>query len=270
VESDLEGYRRFLETRDGTADRLNRSLSARENFFSALAAAPVTSSRRIDPEAFATNLHRRRPEPGLSPELYWLLATAKLNQAERFGVGLSEVYGRVDGRHDRPERLYIELEEHYHSRLLAHVLAMFDLPFEVVVPSTVIRQFVKLNVFLPERTARPIIGASEMAGCVLFELMGEAGTRLFASEPAVADRIRLLYNEILTDEVGHVGFCAALLGPGGRAAMRRFYPYVLRVFCRLTPEVGRVVDPQLLARRLAEPFDPVLAAGGRSFSAAAL
>jgi hypothetical protein len=38
------------------------------------------------------NLRRRRPEPGVDRKMLFLLATAKLNQAERFGVGLANLW----------------------------------------------------------------------------------------------------------------------------------------------------------------------------------
>ena len=41
------------------------------------------------------------------------ISTAKLNQAERFGVGLGETYGNNSGDDVPPERVYMELEEHY-------------------------------------------------------------------------------------------------------------------------------------------------------------
>jgi hypothetical protein len=47
--------------------------------------------------------------------MLFLLATAKLNQAERFGVGLGETYGRNSDEDLPPERVYLELEEHYHT-----------------------------------------------------------------------------------------------------------------------------------------------------------
>jgi hypothetical protein len=42
---------------------------------------------------FLRNLRRRRPEDGLSRKMLFSSATAKLNQAERFGVGLGVTYG---------------------------------------------------------------------------------------------------------------------------------------------------------------------------------
>src|SRR6202012_5487150 len=139
----IEGYREFLVRRDGEADLLHRHLATREEFFGGLVADPVRSRRPIDRDVFARNLHRRRPESGLSREMLFLLATAKLNQAERFGVGLGETYGMNSDADTPPERVYLELEEHYHTRLLAYVLDAFDLTFQVVPPPIVLRQFVK-------------------------------------------------------------------------------------------------------------------------------
>jgi len=62
------------------------------------------------------NLRRRRPDPGVDRRMLFLLATAKLNQAERFGVRLGETYGNNSGDDVPPERVYMELEEHYHTR----------------------------------------------------------------------------------------------------------------------------------------------------------
>src|SRR5699024_2506480 len=127
----------------------------------------VRSTHPVDRQAFLRNLRRRRPEPGVEPKTLFLLATAKLNQAERFGVDLGDTYGRIGRDGEPPERMYIALEEFYHTRLLAYVLDMFGLPFQVVVPPFVLRQFVKINVFLPERYRFAFVGASEMVGCIM-------------------------------------------------------------------------------------------------------
>ncbi len=251
----IEGYRDFLIRRDGDADLLNRWLKLREQFFDDLVANPVASRHPADRETFLRNLRRRRPEPGLDRKMLFLLATAKMNQAERFGVGLGETYGRnSDG--DLPlERVYIELEEHYHTRLLAYTLDMFDLTFQVMPPPFVMRQFVKLNVFVPERLRVAFVGAGEMAGCVMFDELRRLGVELFADEPDVAERIDLLYTEILTDEVGHVGYCASRCTSAERAAMRRLFPIVGKMIAKQTSEIIELVDRDRLFARLERPFD---------------
>lgn len=251
----IEGYRDFLARRDGDADLLNRRLANRERFFTDLESNPIRSAQPADRSTFLRNLRRRRPEPGLDGKMLFLLATAKLNQAERFGVGLGETYGRNSDESVPPERVYVELEEHYHTRLLAYALDVFDLTFQVVPPPFVLRQFVKANVFLPERLGFMFVGAAEMAGCIMFDELRRAGRRLFADEPQVAERIELLYREILTDEVGHVGYCASRCTSAERAIMRRIYPLIGRLFARQTAEISLLIDPKELHTRLDRPFD---------------
>lgn len=251
----IDGYREYLARRDGDADLLNRRLASREEFFDAIEADVVRSTHPIDRHVFARNLRRGRPEPGLDRKMLFLLATAKLNQAERFGVGLGETYGFNSGEDVPPERVYMELEEHYHTRLLAYVLNIFGLPFQVVPPPLVMRQFVKIAVFVPERLGFPFVGAAEMAGCIMFDELRRISVDLFADEPVVAARIERLYGEILTDEVGHVGYCAARCTPVERAMMRWLYPRIGRLFARQTVEISLLTDPTELAARLDRPFN---------------
>jgi len=251
----IDGYRDFLKRRDGEADLLNRRLANREDFFNSIETNAVRSARPADRPTFLRNLRRRRPEAGLDRKMLFLLATAKLNQAERFGVGLGETYGVNSDENLPPERVYLELEEHYHTRLLAYVLDIFDLTFQVVPPPFVMRQFVKTGVFIPERLGFVFVGAAEMAGCVMFDELRRVGIELFADEPGVSERIALLYSEILTDEVGHVGYCASRCTNAERAVMRWLYPRIGRLFARQTAEIGLLIDPTKLRARLDRPFD---------------
>ena len=196
-------YLEFLVERDGAADLLRHRLSKREAFFENLARSPVSSYALIDRATYLRNMARRRPEPGLEPRMLWILATAKANQAERFGVGLTELLGRVNA--DDPARLHVTLQEAYHTRILADVVAMFGLPVRARPPRVLVRLMIHMMVSAPERWTLPLVGASEMVGCVLFRQLRDKGMELFADEPAVAERIQLLYNEILADEIGHGG-----------------------------------------------------------------
>jgi hypothetical protein len=250
----IEGYRDFLKRRDGEADLLNRRLTNREDFFDCLETNRVRSRHAADRSTFLRNMRRRKPEPGLDRKMLFLLATAKLNQAERFGVGLGETYGLNSAENLPPERVYLELEEHYHTRLLAYVLDVFDLTFQVVPPPFVMRQFVKTGVFMPERLGFVFVGAAEMAGCIMFDELRRVGVELFAGEPEVCERVERLYSEILTDEVGHVGYCASRCTSLERSAMRRLYPRIGRLFARQTAEISLLVDPERLRARLDRPF----------------
>lgn len=139
-----------------------------------------------------------------------------------------------------PENVYLELEEHYHTRLLAYAPDVFDLTFQVVPPPFVMRQFVE---------------AAEKAGCIMFDELRRASARLFADKPAVAARIELPDSEILTDEIGHVGYCASRCTSAEQAIIRRIYPYIGRLFARQTAEISLVIDPKALHARLDRPLD---------------
>jgi hypothetical protein len=99
------------------------------------------------------------------------------------------------------------------------------------------------------------VGAGEMAGCIMFDELRRIGVELFADEPDVAARIERLYSEILTDEVGHVGYCAARCTSAERAVMRWLYPRFGRMFARETAEISQLIDPKKLHARLDKPFD---------------
>lgn len=221
-------YLEELEARDGAMDFDRHVLVGREAMLRSL--TPLCSNRRVDAATFRRNLARTTPEPGLDPLMLWLLATAKSNQAERFAVALAELYGKLDT--EDPIRIRISLQEVYHTRTLADVVSLFGLTMRPQPPARTARLFIKLLLSLPERLQLPVSGAAEMAGCVLFRALGERGTALVADEPAIAARVRLLYDQILTDELGHVDYITMQLGRFGRAVMRALY---------------RVLGPQLAA-----------------------
>jgi hypothetical protein len=265
------GYLTFLTARDGEADLLRHTLSRREAFFERLAREPVASRRATDRATFLLNLARRRPMPGLDARMLWLLATAKANQAERFGVGLAELYGKLDTTD--PVRIHVSLQEHYHTRILADVVAMFGLPVHAKPPPLAARVIVRVIIGIPEGWNLPLAGAGEMAGCVIFRALRDRGVELFADEPAVGARIRLLYDEILADEIGHVGYLAAVLGPAGRAVMRGLYRVLGHRLAGQLPELVRLFGRRELARRFPATFSlDAMAAelSGRAYAAATI
>jgi hypothetical protein len=94
-----------------------------------------------------------------------------------------------------------------------------------------------------------------MAGCVMFDELRRIGIELFADEPEVAARIERLYSEILTDEVGHVGYCAARCSTAERVLMRWLYPRFGRLFARQTAEISLLANREELQARLDRPYD---------------
>jgi len=259
MDGDADGYLRFLVERDGEPDLGRRTLARREAFFADLAAEPLRATTPVERAAYLRNVNRRRPEDGLDARTLWLLATAQANQAERFGVGLAELYGLVTSEGD-PVRLHVTLQEVYHTRILADVLALFDLPIRHRPPAIGMRAVAHFMVRTPERWHLPLVGAGEMAGCVMFRTLRDRGLELFARDTKIAGRIRRLFDEILGDELGHVGFIASQLGPRGRALMRGLYRLLAVPLAAQVPALVALLGRHELRRRFRADLRPDLMA----------
>jgi hypothetical protein len=207
--------------------------------------------------------------------MLWLTATAKLNQAERFGVGLGELFGKDQAKFEsQPERLYVQLQEHYHTRILAEVLSMFGLALPTVPPSPGLGAMIALFVALPHEWTLSFVCASEIVGCVLFRAMRDRGVAIFADDPVVTHHIHLLYSEILADEIGHVGFLAAKLSSRSRRIARWLARTVVaRTIVGGTPEVTLLFGRDEVRRLVSSRFDVFEQADefpGRAYAAAAI
>lgn len=116
------------------------------------------------------------------------------------------------------------------------------------------RTFIKLLVALPEGWQLPLAGCAEMVGCIIFRALRDRGLELFADEPPVVERIRVLYDEILADEISHVGLIAALIGPTARASMRSLYRLLAPRLVSQLPELVALFGRDALASRVRAPF----------------
>jgi hypothetical protein len=155
------------------------------------------------------------------------------------------------------ESVHIVLQESYHTRILADVVAIFGLPVPQLPPPFLIRQFIKLMVFnpLPERFNLPLVGMAEMQGCLFFRALRDRGLELFADEPEVVERIRLLFNEILADELCHVGMIDARLGAFGRKVKQKLFNAVAAATVKNPGNLGVIVGQERVEEMYGRPFD---------------
>jgi hypothetical protein len=91
--------------------------------------------------------------------------------------------------------------------------------------------------------------AGEVLGTTVFKLLLD-NCRLFASEPAVEERLRFLMSEIWRDEALHVAYLRTLLGPTALRASRRLLPLALWHVMDEVPELSELGcdHAELLAR----------------------
>jgi hypothetical protein len=219
-------YFQYLKGKEGHLNLAARTLSGREPFFIRLAEDPVRVELPIDREAFHRAHAQTRPDPGLSRELLWLLAIAKGNRTEYYGMEAHIVVnGILDG--DKADtQAYVDMQEVYHTRILLDVLRCFDLEIEVGQPAFASRVAVQLMVRLPQRLALPLILCAEFVATVVFRLLLDTGRELFGHIPELWERLDTLLQQIMIDEVGHVAYCRARLGATGLAAARALLPMV--------------------------------------------
>lgn len=223
----LAGYLRYLHTRDGEIDVGRATLSRREAWFDELDEKPVEWLGELDLEGFYAH-YRDEGTPDIDDRTVWLVAAAKANIGESYGVEieLRRFFRNPDLAADAdPLYLHLMLQEHYHTRILRALCSTCGLEPERRVPSTIQRFVIHLMMYLPERVRWIPILAGEVLGSEVFKLLRE-GTRLFDAQPEVRERLDTLLGEIWTDEAFHIAYLRAKVGPWGVKVARWLLPLV--------------------------------------------
>lgn len=201
----------FALARDGEPDVRGRRLSRREAFFDALRAepAPRWDGEPIDAAEFARWHRGARSLAEAPPLIAWLVKVARANEGEGWGVEYLLDRGGFDGLGRGgalQPRDFADLEETYHTRIMREVVRLFGVDYELRTPPAVVQGSVKLMARLPRQASYMLLLAGELMGTVAFAHLARQGEALLAGHSALCERVRLLLDEILVDEVGHVTF----------------------------------------------------------------
>ena len=252
----LDAYRSYLEARNGTLDLRSRTLSRREQEFRDLATLPVTWSGAVDREGFAERFlgtGRRDSVRAIDARTLWLVAIAKANQGESYGVELELARYLARGVPAGEDLIqpYLFLEEQYHSRILVEACRTCGLEMTLRPPPRMMRAIIHAIYALPDRIRWTLVLCGEVLGSTVFKLILDRCS-LFAEQPAVETRLRSLIGEIWRDEVLHVAWLRARLGPWALATSRRLMPAVVAGLMRDVPQLALLgCDGAELMRRLA-------------------
>lgn len=247
-------YVQAMRARDGAPDPETRTLETRERFFrEQVEGQPVRweGTPLVDPEVFARNLDRHRPEEGLDTATLWALASAKINRGERYGVELGLRLRGPMALDPEDPHTWQELQELYHTRILRDVVETLGLKMSMSPPRLSLKLLIGAMTRLPKPIANVVIFLAELIGATVFGRMLERGRELFASQPAVLDRIETLYGQILADEIGHVRLMRGTLGPAQLAVARALVRPMARRMVRDVPEVDRLFGRREIARSVA-------------------
>ncbi len=211
-------YLAFVRERDGEPDLRARTLSRREDWFRRLGAelAPAWDGEAIESGRFTQWHHGALPIREAPPLVQWLVAIARANEGEAWGVNYLLDRGGFQGLGRggvlKP-RDFADLEETYHTRIFHEIVRLFGLEFELRDPPGPIQTSVKLMAHIPDRLSFLLLAAGELMGTVSFLELAHRGERILREHPRIWTRIQALLDEILVDEVGHVTY---LLGSMGR------------------------------------------------------
>lgn len=247
----LDAYLRFLGQREGEVDLTRRTLSRREERMRELERDGAAWIGELDREGFRRSMSRQRVD-ALDPRTQWILAAAKANEGERYGVELE--IGRYLRRGGFPGirspqlMLYLLMQESYHCRILVQVCRTCGVSFESRDPGWANRALMGVIGALPGRMRWIPVLAAETVGTAVFRLLIEH-LGLFAEQQEVRERLNLLMRQIWVDEVLHVAFLRAHLHRSGLAAARCLVPLVAGATLRDVPQLGAlgITPRQILA-----------------------
>ena len=256
-----ESYLQYLKAREGRLDFATRTLSAREPFFLRLREDPVRANIELDRESFHRNHAADRPEAGLSRELLWLLAVAKANRTECYGMEAHIVVNGILDGDQADTQAYVDMQEVYHTRILLDVLRCFELELEIGRPALVARVAVQAMIRLPLPMALPLILCAEFVAAVAFRLLLDTGRELFGHLPHLWPRLSTLLQQIMVDEAGHVTYCRARLGAFGLTTARALLPAIGASLLSEQKEFSLVVGEERFRQQLST-FDLAKIADG--------
>jgi hypothetical protein len=157
----------------------------------------------------------------------WLLAATKANEGESYGVEIEiDRYVKRGGfpGFETPElMLRVLMQESYHCRILAELCRTVGVPAVRETPAWPTRAFLVVIGAVPAVLRWAIVLAGECIGATLFRRLHDALPECgFA--PREQERLQGMIREIWRDEVLHVAFLRAALGPIGLRISRALLP----------------------------------------------
>jgi hypothetical protein len=223
----LAAYHKFLTDRDGVMDLENRQLSRREKRMERYE-RPVSTVRDIDRELFAKQYDSFDSKAEMPPEILLLLALVKINAAEAYGV--STCYDAVERRamkNGDPCELTVLVEETYHTRILVSTALSYGIDVQTAYkPPAALRGLIGAIGKSPTAIARPLTLASEVLAVLMFLNLLEKARAVLRHDPELRDSVEERLCEIITDEIGHMSYNRACIGPLGMAEARAILPVV--------------------------------------------
>jgi hypothetical protein len=230
----LAAYAAFLAERDGRPDAARHQLERREAATVRMESERLDAPELADRAAFDRHYERFDPRDPPSRALGALIALAKINASEAYGVGqVFDRAARVGG-----VELVVLLEEFYHTRILVSpARALGHRVDREFAPEPRLRALIGAISRMPEAASQTITYASEVAGVLTFLRTMRVLDEVFRDQAPVRDALQARVTEVMIDEVGHVSYHRLLRGRLGVAAAERLYPQICARMADSIPEL---------------------------------
>jgi hypothetical protein len=182
-------------------------------------------------EHFERNYKAFNPSDGLTKAQIALLAFAKVNAGEAYGVEVVSKHRHNESNSldsaDKVERL-LSHEEVYHTKILLGAVNQFGLvePKSAWKPPVPLQVLIHVLAYTPKTAFHPVLLGSEIAGVFTFNWMLNTVREVFRDEPELRDTLEERLIEVLIDEIGHISFNRLMVGQSGLKFAKWIAPQV--------------------------------------------
>ena len=231
-------YQEFLTARDGAMDIEKQQLVRREVGMLRYE-KPLPRTQEVDRDLFNAQYASFDAKVTTPSEMLLLLALVKANAAEAFGVTqvFDAIHRRAVKNNDMCE-LTLMVEETYHTRILLSTALSYGVEMRAPYkPPVALRTLIAGVSVTPEAVSRPLTLAAEILGLCTFLNLLERSREVLRHDPELRDAVEERLCEVITDELGHMSFNRACLGPAGFAQVRLMLPIVARGVAGVVPEI---------------------------------
>jgi hypothetical protein len=244
-------YLAHVKQRDGFPDVHRRTLAKREEFYEEYRKNPLLYEGEVPRDEFWKIYRSRSKEAKKSSSkmALWMAILARVNTGEKYGVELGMSRYETEQPDLENPMTYLEMEEFYHTHMLGDALKVLNVDVTIEEPHGMMKPFVWFIARLPKFFSYPITLMAEVMATVLFVELWLTAKQFFANKGEAGRRIIWLVEQILIDEVGHVSFVQAQMGPIRLWLTKKLMPLAAPVLLGEDKSIGALYDLNELSQK---------------------
>jgi hypothetical protein len=252
--ANFEAYWAYSLRHDGAILQDQKTLVKKRDTLAAFQAHPVRSRRPLaDPTYFYRNHVIMQDDPR-TLDRKTLLLTFLYKFARHEYVGISAAWDNTERMTESTSLiakigLYHLCEEFSHMRLFQEIFRTFHLDSVEWVPlGKWMSRMYRVFPMFPEAMLAPPAFVSELMGLTVYQHIDGVLDDILDDEPEAREHVRTLLQEVMTDELAHVGQRRNFLGPLGLRAAHLMVASMYRAFFRDIPETRLLVNVDRMAQ----------------------